>query len=96
MTLERAEPRRIPDERLEETLGRAVREWREKTGMTQTRLAELSGLTQAAISRLEHGKCMPTFPLMERIARAFGSTLLVAVEPGHGVTVTFVGSDDTV
>ncbi|ARF55149.1 hypothetical protein B1H19_13920 [Streptomyces gilvosporeus] len=96
MTLERTKPRRIPGERLEETLGRAVRERREKTGMTQTRLAELSDLTQAAISRLEHGKSMPTFPLMERIARAFGSTLIVAVEPGHGVTVTFADNGDTV
>lgn len=64
--------------------------------MTQVRLAELSGLTQAAISRLEHGKCMPTFPLLERIARAFGSALLVSVEPGRGVTVTFAGSADVV
>ncbi|UXY32620.1 helix-turn-helix domain-containing protein [Streptomyces sp. HUAS TT20] len=96
MALDCAERRRIPDERLEETLGRAVREWRGRTGMTQTRLAELSGLTQGAISRLEHGKCMPTFPLLERIARAFGSPLLVTVEPGRGVTVTFTGSGDTV
>ncbi|MCX5524559.1 helix-turn-helix domain-containing protein [Streptomyces bobili] len=81
-------------ERLEETLGRAVREWRGRTGMTQARLAELSGLTQAAISRLEHGKCMPTFPLLERIAQAFGSALLVSMDPGRGVTVTFAGGGD--
>lgn len=57
--------------------------------MTQIQLAELSGMTQAAISRLEHGKCMPTFPLLERIAAAFDSVLLVAVEPHRGVSVTF-------
>ncbi|MEX3101379.1 MULTISPECIES: helix-turn-helix transcriptional regulator [unclassified Streptomyces] len=79
---------------MEETLGRAVREWRERTGMTQNQLAELSGLTQAAISRLERGKCMPTFPLLERISQAFGSPLLVAVEPGGGVTVGFVVDAD--
>jgi transcriptional regulator with XRE-family HTH domain len=63
--------------------------------MTQVRLAELSGMTQAAISRLEHGKCMPTFPLLERIAAAFGSVLLVAVEPGRRkVTVTFAPGRD--
>ncbi|GGW36658.1 MULTISPECIES: helix-turn-helix domain-containing protein [Streptomyces] len=86
-----AERRGIAEERLEETLGRAVREWRGKVGMTQAQLAELSGLTQGAISRLEHGKCMPTFPLLERIARAFGSALLVSMEPDRGVTVTFAG-----
>ncbi|MFE9679643.1 helix-turn-helix domain-containing protein [Streptomyces sp. NPDC006259] len=84
----------IHEERLEETLGRAVREWRGRTGMTQVQLAELSGLTQAAISRLEHGKCMPTFALLERIARAFDSALLVSMEPGRGVTVTFAGGGD--
>lgn len=63
--------------------------------MTQTQLAELSGLTQAAVSRLEHGKCMPTFPLLERIAGALGSALVVSVEPGRGVTVTFAGHGET-
>ncbi|NEA48305.1 helix-turn-helix transcriptional regulator, partial [Streptomyces sp. SID10815] len=85
----------IPGEKLEEALGRAVREGRRKTGMTQTRLAELSGLTQAAVSRLEHGRCMPTLPLLERIAQALGSALLVAVEPGRGVTVTFAAAAAT-
>ncbi|MFQ6141798.1 helix-turn-helix domain-containing protein [Streptomyces seoulensis] len=89
MTGKRAGCGTIPGEKLEEALGRAVREGRRKTGMTQTRLAELSGLTQAAVSRLEHGRCMPTLPLLERIAQALGSALLVAVEPGRGVTVTF-------
>ncbi|MEU0339325.1 helix-turn-helix transcriptional regulator [Streptomyces bobili] len=89
-----AECRGMDEERLEETLGRAVREWRGRTGMTQAQLAELSGLTQAAISRLEHGRCMPTFPLLERIARASGSALLVSMEPGRGVTVTFGGGGD--
>ena len=67
---------------VEGILGSAVRERREKIGMTQMRLAELSGMTQAAISRLEHGKCMPTFPLLERIAGAFGSALTVGHEQG--------------
>ncbi|GGP57902.1 hypothetical protein GCM10010287_30630 [Streptomyces variabilis] len=84
----------FPVESMERILGRAVRERRGKTGMTQARLAELSGMTQAAISRLERGKCMPTFPLLERISRAFEATLLVTVEPGRGVTVTFADPDD--
>ncbi|MGA5087809.1 helix-turn-helix transcriptional regulator [Streptomyces pseudogriseolus] len=78
---------------MERILGRVVRERRGKTGMTQARLAEFSGMTQAAISRLER-ECMPTFPLLERISRAFEATLLVTVEPGRGVTVTFADPDD--
>ncbi|MFF9393565.1 helix-turn-helix domain-containing protein [Streptomyces griseoluteus] len=93
MVRELAEKKMIPAESLEELVGRAVRERRGKTGMTQVRLAELSGMTQAAVSRLEHGKCMPTFPLLERISTAFGSVLLVAVEPGRGVRVTFAEGD---
>ncbi|BBC33776.1 hypothetical protein SGFS_050700 [Streptomyces graminofaciens] len=80
---------------MEESLGRAVRTRRTEIGMTQTRLAELSGMTQAAISRLEHGKCMPTFPLLERIASAFGSPLLVSIEPGRGVTASFGGMGES-
>ncbi|MFG2364266.1 helix-turn-helix domain-containing protein [Streptomyces mirabilis] len=86
---ERMDGRRNIGKSLEKTLGRAVRNLRDESGMTQIRLAELSGMTQAAISRLEHGKCMPTFPLLERIAAAFDSVLLVAVEPGRGVSVAF-------
>ncbi|MEV8035776.1 helix-turn-helix transcriptional regulator [Streptomyces sp. NPDC086182] len=59
-------------ESMEESLGKAVRSRRGEAGMTQERLAELSGMTQSAISRLEHGKCMPTMSLLERIAAAFG------------------------
>ncbi|NUV59133.1 helix-turn-helix domain-containing protein [Streptomyces sp. CAI-85] len=79
-------------ESVEESLGKAVRNRRSEVGMTQVRLAELAGMTQAAISRLEHGKCMPTIPLLERIAAAFDSALFVVIEPGRGVAVGFRGS----
>ncbi|MFJ5777799.1 helix-turn-helix domain-containing protein [Streptomyces sp. NPDC093094] len=86
----RAERKR--PESVEESLGKAVRIRRGEVGMTQVRLAELSGMTQAAVSRLERGKCMPTIPLLERIAAAFGSALFVVIEPGRGVAVGFRGS----
>ncbi|NEC65508.1 helix-turn-helix transcriptional regulator [Streptomyces sp. SID9727] len=57
--------------------------------MTQSRLAELAGMSQAAISRLEHGKCMPTFYLLEKIAEALNSVLVVAIGPGRRVAVEF-------
>ncbi|WP_077798506.1 helix-turn-helix domain-containing protein [Streptomyces sp. JHA26] len=79
----------------EASVGKAVRSRREAAGMTQVGLAALSGLTQAAISRLEHGRCAPTFPLLERIAQAFGAELFVTVAPGRGVFVAFRGTGDT-
>lgn len=58
--------------------------------MTQVGLATRSGLTQAAISRLERGRSMPTLPLLERIAEAFGAALQLTVRPGRGVAVSFL------
>ncbi|WP_343242109.1 helix-turn-helix transcriptional regulator [Streptomyces sp. SID9727] len=75
--------------RPEDHFGRAVRDRRRAAGMTQSRLAELAGMSQAAISRLEHGKCMPTFYLLEKIAEALNSVLVVAIGPGRRVAVEF-------
>ena len=48
-----------------------VREIREALGLSQDRLAELSGVTQAAISRLERGETSSIeFDVLDRIARA--------------------------
>ncbi|MFI6861168.1 helix-turn-helix domain-containing protein [Streptomyces sp. NPDC050421] len=74
---------------LEEFFGRAVRDRRREVGMTQARLAELAGMSQAAISRLERGRCLPTLHLLERVADALDSVLLVAIEPSRRVVVRF-------
>ncbi|MFJ2704361.1 helix-turn-helix domain-containing protein [Streptomyces sp. NPDC087428] len=70
---------------LEERFGRAVRDRRQEIGMTQAGLAALAGMSQAAISRLERGRCLPTLHLLERVAVALDSVLLVAIEPGRVV-----------
>lgn len=57
--------------------------------MTQAQLARVSGMSQAAISRLERGKCMPTIPLLKRVAVALNSVLYVAIEPRNRVAVAF-------
>ena len=38
------------------TRGEIMRKWREKRGLTQCELAELSGINQATISALEKGR----------------------------------------
>jgi len=45
-------------------------ELREQHGLTQTQLAERSGMDQADISRIESGSTSPTTRVLQRIANA--------------------------
>jgi transcriptional regulator with XRE-family HTH domain len=58
-------------------LGRAVREQRLATGLTQNQLAELTGIDQGSLSRLEAGVHVPTIAVLDRIADALQVTLTV-------------------
>jgi predicted transcriptional regulator len=49
--------------------GRTVREARQKAGLTQAGLADLAGLTQQYIARIEAGQINPTLATMVVIAR---------------------------
>jgi XRE family transcriptional regulator, regulator of sulfur utilization len=61
-------------------LGLQYRDARVGQGLTQRQLAELSGIPQADISRIERGAGNPTEATLERIAAALGRRLeLVAV-----------------
>ena len=48
---------------------------REKRGLTQTQLAELSGVHQSEIGRIERGSINPTEPTLVRLADALGADL---------------------
>jgi DNA-binding XRE family transcriptional regulator len=69
--------------------GKAIRDRRTALGMTQTQLAARAGMSQAAISRLEHGGSTPTIPLLERLAAALDSTLHLDIPPNSDLSVTF-------
>ncbi|MGW4343638.1 helix-turn-helix domain-containing protein [Streptomyces sp. NPDC004690] len=69
--------------------GKAVRDRRTALGMTQSRLAARAGMTQAAVSRLEHGGSTPTIPLLERLAAALDSTLHLDIAPDSDLSVAF-------
>jgi len=56
-------------------LGQKIRELRAFKSMTQEQLAELSGLPQSHISRLEVGKHSPSHATLEKIAAALGVTV---------------------
>jgi transcriptional regulator with XRE-family HTH domain len=61
------------------TIGRVVGERRREAGLTQRELAERIGTTQAAISKIETGRTMPTLALLERVALATGRPIVVSL-----------------
>jgi ribosome-binding protein aMBF1 (putative translation factor) len=67
--------------RLAFELGRAVREFREGRGWSQSQLAAASGMTQSAVARFEAGGSVPTLPVLERLAAALDMGLTVRFEP---------------
>ncbi|KUO11763.1 helix-turn-helix domain-containing protein [Streptomyces sp. DSM 15324] len=69
--------------------GAAVRARRLELGLTQERLANEAGMTQGALSRMECGHGVPTLPLLERLAAALSSNLLISMSPHGGVHVVF-------
>ena len=55
-------------------VGRNVRRVREKTGLTQEKLAEISGFSQQYISGLEQGRRNPTIVTLYELSQALGVT----------------------
>ena len=63
-------------------LGRELTSRRLEAGLTQEELARRMGTTQAAISRMETGRVLPSLVLLERFARGTGRPIeLVVGEP---------------
>lgn len=57
-------------------VGRNVRKVREKNGLTQEKLAEISGFSQQYISGLEQGKRNPTIVTIYELSQALGVNYL--------------------
>ena len=60
---------------------RAIIDGREKQHLTQKELAELTGIAQADISRLENGTANPSLKTLKRLAAGMGTTLKIEFEP---------------
>ncbi|WP_433228920.1 helix-turn-helix domain-containing protein [Actinomadura formosensis] len=60
-------------------LGDMVRERRRELGLTQAKVAELAGITQPALSRIEGGGGLPTLAMLDRIAKAMHTTFTITV-----------------
>ncbi len=53
-------------------LMRSIMDARIESGLTQQKLSELSGISQADISRLESGVANPSLKTLQRLANAMG------------------------
>jgi ribosome-binding protein aMBF1 (putative translation factor) len=62
-------------------VGVAVKQRREKLGLTQEDLAAKAGIPQSHVSRLERGKHIPTFATVEKVAKAL-KTKPSTLDPG--------------
>lgn len=66
------------DERLR--IGRRIAEIRKEKGMTQTQLAELCGLQQAHIARIENGKYSVGLDTLAQIADAMEARIDIIIK----------------
>ena len=67
-----------------------VREARKRGGLTQFALAERAGVPQSTIARIESGARAPSTDMVERLVRAAGFEIRVALgEPDPGTASLF-------
>ncbi len=64
-------------------LGKRIKEIREKIGLKQTQLAELTGIDPKHVSKIECGRCFPSFDLMDRIAKALEVEPMALLDNEH-------------
>jgi HTH-type transcriptional repressor of puuD len=58
-------------------IGNLLRQSRESAGLSQRKLARLSGLSNALISSIEKGDRTPSIESLERLAEAMGLSLII-------------------
>ena len=61
--------------------GALIAQLRKEQGLTQKQLAEITGITQADISRLESGTANPSLRTLKRLAAGMGMALKVEFVP---------------
>jgi HTH-type transcriptional regulator/antitoxin HipB len=58
------------------TIGETVKAWREVRGLSQRAVAERAGMPYPMVARLELGQTDPRLSTLERLAEAFGVSLV--------------------
>lgn len=56
----------------------AIIDARKEMGLTQKQLSELTGITQADISKLENGNANPSLKTLQRLAAAMGKSVKIS------------------
>ena len=65
-------------------VGRNVKRFRQRKGLTQEQFAEVSGFSQQYISSLERGRRNPTVVTVYELATALGVNHMELVRPRRG------------
>lgn len=58
-----------------ERIGLLIKSVRQRKGLTQEQLAELSGITRSTISKIEAGKFNASIDLLEKLIKPLGAEL---------------------
>lgn len=65
------------------TPGQLLRDARERTGVSQARLAIRAGTTQSAISRIEQDRVSPTIDSLEKLLHLLGEELVLTARASN-------------
>lgn len=65
----------------EMAIAQAMIDARERCGITQKKLSEVTGIAQGDISKLEHGGANPSIKTLQRLAAGMGMTLKIEFLP---------------
>ena len=60
-----------------ETIGHELAARRRALGLTQRDVSEITGIDQAAVSRIESGRANPTLDTLDTLAQAVGTSLFI-------------------
>lgn len=72
------------------SIASVVREARRRAGLTQAALAERAGVPRSTVARIESGARTPSVELVERLVRAAGLEVTIALsEPDPGTDSMF-------
>ena len=69
-------------------IGRRIRQLRERKGLSQGDVEAVSGMLRGYISRVEHGRTVPSLDSMERFAAALDVPLYQLFYEGEGAPPT--------
>jgi transcriptional regulator with XRE-family HTH domain len=65
-----------PSDKPQPALGEAIRQLREKKGLTQEAVAHDAGITTATLGVIERGLSNPTWATLKGIAEALGASMV--------------------